>query len=584
MVIEVALTTDLAVILLSATVIGYIAKQTGQPTVVAYILTGVIIGPAALGIVEVTELTETLSELGLAFLLFLLGIKMRLDEVSHVLAPIIKISIPQMIAVAIAGIGISILLGFTLLEAVLIGLAVMYSSTAVVIKMLTDKDEATSPHGKIDVGVLLIQDIVVVILLAVLAAGRPDEVTEVVTTLGVVLILVALITITAIGASRHVLPVVFRHIADNKDVFFLITLSWAFLFVYVSHEINRFFAPFGIEVYLSIEMGAFLAGLAIAQLPYSMELRDRVNPLTDLFMMVFFVTVALRLEISDLVFYWQEALIASVVLMIVKFIVFFVLINWQQFTLETTFLGSINMIQIIEFGIIVGVAAHQGGFIDIEILGFLTLLALITMSVSVYFIEFNRQLFDRVSSFLSRWETEDGFQADKTEYWNHAVVIGYDAVTRKALPVVDEEYDQVVVVDRTIEHIETLNEKGYDTIYGDISNATIRKDAAISQAAFLLSSSAQPDVNKVLLEGVNDEATVFVEAEWIEDARDLYDSGAHSVIVSPQFAASRLAEYLSVYLKDRESFERAVEVDKNLLRRDKMFPETCEYVRGDLDE
>ena len=583
-IIEVAFTTDLAVILLSATVIGLIAKQTGQPTVVAYILTGVIIGPAALGVVEVTELTETLSELGLAFLLFLLGIKMRFDEVGHVLAPIIKISIPQMIAVAIAGIGISILLGFTLLEAVLIGLAVMYSSTAVVIKMLTDKDEATSPHGKIDVGVLLIQDIVVVILLAVLAAGRPDEVTEVVTTLGVVLILVALITITAIGASRHVLPVVFRHIADNKDVFFLITLSWAFLFVYVSHEINRFFAPFGIEVYLSIEMGAFLAGLAIAQLPYSMELRDRVNPLTDLFMMVFFVTVALRLEISDLVFYWQEALIASVVLMIVKFIVFFVLINWQQFTLETTFLGSINMIQISEFGIIVGVAAHQGGFIDIEILGFLTLLALITMSVSVYFIEFNRQLFDRVSSFLSRWETEDGFQADKTEYRNHAVVIGYDAVTRKALPVVDEEYDQVVVVDRTIEHIETLNEKGYDTIYGDISNATIRKDAAISQAAFLLSSSAQPDVNKVLLDEVNDETTVFVEAEWIEDARDLYDSGAHSVIVSPQFAASRLAEYLSVYLKDRESFERAVEVDKNLLRRDKMFPETCEYVRGDLDE
>ena len=225
MVIEVALTSDLAIILLSATIVGFIANQTGQPTIVAYIIAGVIIGPAVFGIVEVTTLTETLSELGLAFLLFLLGIKMRLDEISHVLAPIVKISIPQMIAVALVGMGTSLLLGFSLLEAVLIGLAVMYSSTAVVIKMLTDKDEATSLHGKVDVGVLLIQDIVVVILLAVLAAGRPDDAAEVVTTLGIVLFLVVLITIAAIGASRYVLPVVFERIADNKDVFFLIALS-----------------------------------------------------------------------------------------------------------------------------------------------------------------------------------------------------------------------------------------------------------------------------------------------------------------------------------------------------------------------
>jgi len=584
MVIEVALTTDLALILLSATIAGFIANQTGQPTIVAYIVAGVIIGPAVLGIVEVTELTETLSELGLAFLLFLLGIKMRLDEVSHVLSPILKISIPQMAAVALVGTGISLLLGFRPLEAVLIGLAVMYSSTAVVIKMLTDKDEATSLHGKIDVGVLLVQDIVVVILLAVLAAGRPDDVAEVLTTLGIVLFLVALITIAAIGASRYVLPVVFRRIADNKDVFFLIALSWAFLFIYVSHEMNNFLAPFGIEAYLSIEMGAFLAGLAIAQLPYSLELRDRVNPLTDLFVMVFFVSVALNLEVTDLVFYWQEAIVAAVVLMIAKFIVFFTLIGWQQFTLETTFLGSISMIQISEFGIIVGVAAQQGGFIDIEILGFLTLLALITMSVSVYFIEFSHQLFDRAAPFLSRFETEDGFHRERQAYRNHAVVVGYDTVTEPALPLLAERYEQVVVVDRTVDHIETLDEEGYDTIYGDISNTTVRKDAAIKHAEFLLSSSVQSDLNSVLLEEVSDEATVFVEAEWIEDAQKLYDRGAHSVIFSPQLAASRFIGYLSLYLDGRDAFEEVVDADVELMRRDQPFPETVRFVRGGFDE
>ncbi len=581
MVSEIALTTDLAVILLSATLAGFIAKQTGQPTIVAYILAGVVLGPAALGIVEVTELTETLSELGLAFLLFLLGIKMRIDEVSHVLAPIVKISIPQMAAVALAGFGISLALGFGTLESLMIGLAVMYSSTAVVIKMLTDKDEATSLHGKIDVGVLLVQDIVVVILLAVLAAGRPDNLAEVATTLAIVLVLVAAITAAAIGASQYLLPPLFRRIADNKEVFFLIAISWAFLFVLVSDEINLILSPLGIEAYLSIEMGAFLAGLAIAQLPYSKELQDRVNPLTDLFVMVFFVSVALTLEASELLFYWQEAVIAAVVLMIAKFIIFFALINWQGFSLETTFLGSSTMMQISEFGIIVGVAAQQGGFIGVEVLGFLTLIALLTMSASVYFIEFNHQLFERAKPYLSRWDTNDAFQGGKKAYNNHAVVIGYDEVTRSALPALAEQYDDVVVIDRQTDHIEMLESNGYDALYGDFRSGTIRKDAAIKRADFALSSSVQLEVNKALLREVSDEATVFVEAERVEDARELYEMGAHSVIMSPQLAADRLAEYLAEYLEDEDAFQQAIDRDRELLgRREDFFS----HKRGGLDE
>lgn len=296
---EFGLSIDLAIILIAAAAAGFFARQTGQPTIIAYIIAGVIIGPAVLGVVEVTDLTETLSELGLAFLLFLLGIKMRIEEVRYILAPIVKISIPQMAAVAAVGTGVSLVLGFGMLEAVMIGLAVMYSSTAVVVKMLTDLNEATTLHGKIDVGILLAQDIVVVILLAVLAAGRPDSLMEIATTLGIVLALVAIITLAALAASRYALPAMFRRIAADTQIFFLVAISWAFFFVFVSSEINLFLAPLGIQAYLSIEMGAFLAGLAIAQLPYSKELQDRVNPLTDLFVMIFFVSVALRFEATD---------------------------------------------------------------------------------------------------------------------------------------------------------------------------------------------------------------------------------------------------------------------------------------------
>jgi len=584
MVSEVALTVDLAIILLSATVVGFVAKRTGQPTIIAYIVAGVLLGPAALGIVEVGELTETLSELGLAFLLFLLGIKMRIEEIRHVLAPIVRISIPQMIAVALVGGGISLALGFTPVESLLIGLAVMYSSTAVVIKMLTDKDEATSLHGKIDVGVLLVQDIVVVIILAVLAAGRPDSAAEVATTLAVVLTLVAIITVVAIAASQYLLPRVFRRIADDKEVFFLVAISWAFLFVFVSENVNLFLAPFGIEAYLSIEMGAFLAGLAIAQLPYSKELQDRVNPLTDLFVMVFFVSVALDLEANELLFYWEEALLAALVLMPAKLVIFFLLIDRQGFDLETTFLGSVNMMQISEFGIIVGVAAQQGGFIGVEVLGFLTLLALVTMSVSVYFIEYNSRLFELARPYLSRWDTESEFAGEKKEYRDHAVVIGYDEVTKNALPLLAEHYEDVVVVDRRADHVETLDSEGYDAVYGDFRSATIRKDAALKKAEFVLSSSVQLEVNKALLEEVGGDATVIVEAERTEDALELYERGAHYVIVSGRLAADRLADYLEAYLLGNEALERAIRSDIELLESPDPFPGTHERLQGGLDD
>ena len=584
MVSEVALSLDLAILLLGATIAGFLAKQTGQPTIIAYILAGVVLGPVVLGAVEVTELTETLSELGLAFLLFLLGIKMRIEDVRHILSPIVKISFPQMAAVAAVGFGISTVLGFGVVESIIIGLAVMYSSTAVVIKMLTDKDETTTLHGKIDVGILLAQDIVVVIILAVLAAGRPDDLAEVATTLAVVLTLVAIITVAALAASKYALPPIFSRIADNRQVFFLVAISWAFLFVFVSEEINLFLAPLGVEAYLSIEMGAFLAGLAIAQLPYSKELQDRVNPLTDLFVMIFFVLVALRLDAEQLLYYWQEAIIAALVLLPAKFLIFFVLINWQRFDSETTFLGSLYMVQVSEFGIVVGVAAMGGEFIDAEVLGFLTLVALITMSVSVYFFEYGDALYRRVEPHLSRFEADETFTENKRELRDHAVVVGYDDVTRNVLGLLEDHYEDVVVVDRRADHVLELGEEGYDAVFGDVASTTIRKEVALKKAAFVLSSSDQVEIGKTILRETGEKTTVIVEANDAQDARALYERGADYVVRSVSLSSNRLADYLEALLEDGEVFDRAAERDAELLRSPEPFPEVHERMEGELDD
>lgn len=550
------LAADFALILVAAALVSFVANRTGQPTLVAYVLTGLLLGPAALGLVTPSELTRTMAELGLAFLLFLLGIKMRIEDVRHVLGPVVKISLPQMTLVWLTGTGTALLVGFSFWQAFLIGLAVMYSSTAVVIKMLTDKDEIDTLPGKIDVGVLLVQDIVVVILLAVLAAGQPDGAIDVAGTLLTILVLTAGIALVAIAASRYLLPSVFRRIADEKDVFFLVTIAWAFLFIFVAEKLD-----------LSIEMGAFLAGLAIAQLPYSTELQDRVAPLTDLFILIFFVSIGLQLDAADLFVYWREAIVASLVLMPAKFVIFVALLAWQDFDLETTFLGSANMIQVSEFALVAGTVAVAGGFIDEPVLGFLSLVALLTMSVSVYLIKYNHRLYERLRPHVGRWDTSDERDVDREGYRDHAVVIGLDEVTRSVLPLLEEYYDDVVIIDRQITHVEALGEAGYDVLYGDFRHSKIRNESGLKRADFVLSSSAEPDVNKALLGEVGEQTTVFVEAEWVEDARDLYDHGAHYVVMSSHLAAERLATYLEAYFEGDEPFEATIETGIERLRR-----------------
>jgi hypothetical protein len=433
----------------------------------------------------------------------------------------------------------------------------MYSSTAVVIKMLTDKDAVTSLPGKIDVGVLLVQDVVVVILLTLLASGRPESAADLGITLLTIFGLIASIGVITVAATRHLLPELFRRIADDKDAFFLVAVAWAFLFILVFDALG-----------LSIEMGAFLAGVSLAQLPYSTELRDRISPLTNLFILIFFVSIGLQLEAGDLLVHWREAVIAAFVLIPAKFLIFFTLLDWQGFSLETTFLGSVNMIQVSEFALVAGAVAVAEGVVGEPILGFLSLLAVFTMSISVYVIKYNQQLYEQLYPFLSRWETagREGLIEQK-RYRDHAVVIGYDELTRGVLPRLEEFYDDVVVIDRTVAHIEVLEDAGYDVVYGDFRHAEIRNESGLKRADFVLSSSADPDVNKALLADVSESTTVFVEAEWPQDARELYDHGAHYVVLSPQLTAERLAEYLDAYFEDREVFSVAAETDIVTSRR-----------------
>ncbi|WP_226043006.1 cation:proton antiporter [Natrinema sp. DC36] len=554
--------TDFAIIIITAVLLSYLARLTGQPTIVAYIFTGLVLGPVFLDVVTQSELVVLMSELGLGFLLFLIGMKMRIDDIREILRPIVNIAIWQTVLQTALAFVVAYVLGFTLLETTIIALATVFGATPIIVKLLSDKDELATLPGKIDVGVLIIQDIYLVILLAVLSAESLSNPQEIAVSIGTILILMTGIGIVSYLSARYLLPTLFRAVADDRRAFFIVGIAWAFVFIIGTEQLN-----------LSLEVGAFLAGLSLAQVPYTSELTERIRPITDFFMVVFFTSIGLQLAADNLLAYWVEALIASASLMVGNFLIIFYLIDREQFTPETSFIGSLNMAQVSEFSLVVGALAVTRGFIDESILGYLSLMAIVTMSLSTYLINYNYEIYDRVKPYLARFESEKKRDVDLHVYRDHAVVVGYDEIIRAALPLLQENFRDVVVVDRNPTHAEIHQSADYEYIYGDFKHGEIRSGAGLKRAAFVLSSTVEPDINRILLNEVGDETVVFAEAESTEDAADLYDRGAQYVILSTALTSEKLVDHLRRYFNEPEEFWSVVDSDIGHLH----------WIRGEYD-
>lgn len=543
MVETVALATDFALIVGVAVCLSYIARLSGQPILIAYLLAGLLVGPVLLGIVIETELINLMAELGLGFLLFLIGLRMKIDEIREIFRPILTLTILGTILQTLLGLLVAVVLGFASTEILVIGLASVFGATPIIVKLLADKDQIDTLPGRIDIGVLVVQNVYLVLLLALFGAGSFDSPLAIATSVLTVLALVGGFGGVAYISARYLLPNLISSVADSDEVFFVVGIAWAFLFIVGAEELG-----------LSIEMGAFLAGISLAQVPQSGELAEQIQPITDFFMMVFFTSIGLQLEAGQLLAFWVEALVASGVLMAANFVGFALLIYREGFSPETSFVGSLNMVQLSEFSLVLGSLAVVQGFVGTEVLGYLSLLAIITMSLSTYFIDYNYELYRRAEPYLTRFEREGDRTVNMSSRRDHAVVVGHDEVTNDVLPVLSRGFRDVVIIDRNQEYIRQLNESEYDLIYGDFSHTEHRNAANIDRAAFVLSSSVQPEVNRTLLEEVSDDATVLVEAEQIEDAVDLYERGADYVIVSTILAREMIDEHLRQYLTDHKAF------------------------------
>ena len=544
------------IVVLTATVLAVVARKLKQPVLLAYLVTGLVLGPAMLDIVGETRTLTLMSELGLGFLLFLVGIEMNLEEIKEILKPISIIAVGQTVLQTGLAFVVPLALGFGLFETTIIALCTVFGATPVIIKILTEKDELQSLPGKLDVGVLVLQDIYLILIVALINSGTLTQPDQIIGTLVKIVGLIGVIGAISLLSSRYILDDVFRRIADNRHAFFVHGIAWAFLFISLAEYLG-----------LSVEVGAFLAGLGLGQIPYREELKERVRPLTDFFMVIFFSTLGLTLSIDNLTAYWVEAVIGSGVLMVGNFLIMFYLIDRMKFTPRTSFIGSINMTQVSEFSLVVGALAVQQGYIGNDVLGYISVMALLTIGVSTYLINYNKEIYQKIEHLLQWLESEEKKDIEINRLEDHAVIIGYNEIADKICEKLYREHD-ILVIDKNPGNTEKLAESPYEYIYGDFKHGEIREGANLEEAKFVISLTDERNINLKLMEEKLEEPVKIVTADRLEDATEFYDLGADYVILENILAANRTGEYLELYLEDRELFIEEINSELDHIRGD----------------
>lgn len=547
------LTLNFSILVGTATLLLIAAKKLKQPPLVAYLLTGILIGPIALDVVTETASIEFFSKLGLSFLLFLVGTRMNFKELKNLFRPLLKISVGQILAHGVLSASVAYLLGFGKVEVIIITLATIYSSTAVIVKHLSDRNEASTTYGKIDTGVLIAQDIFVVMALGILNSPSLTNLGVLAVKSAEVIFLVSMIALVAYASSKKVLPRLFKSIARKRHILFISGVAWAFAFISASIYFN-----------ISIEIGAFLAGLALGQIPYRRELGENIKPLTDFFMVIFFSSIGLSLTRESLLFYWQEAVITSISFIVGGILIMFFLIHREGFSLETAFRGSINMSQTSEFSLVLGALAVSRGFIHENILGYLALIAIITMSVSAYFIYYGGFIFDNLRPYLLRFEPEEEREL-RERLEDHALIVGYNQMAESVLHTLQDHFNQVAVVDKDPEKVNALGGEDLEYVFGDFRHSNIQRAVSLREANLIISFAEKEEVNESILDECKGDCLVFIETKSSELAADYYGLGADYIIRENELTAEKIKDYLELFIENPPEFIEEIEKDRESL-------------------
>ena len=536
---------DITIITGLAAFLAIIFRILRQPAILAYILTGVILGPLAIGRINNPEVVRSLSEIGLTLLLFMVGLELKLSELKAVGKVAFVTGIGQIVFTSIIGFFISLILGFDVIVSVYIGIALTFSSTIIIVKLLSDKRDLKSLYGKISVGFLLVQDFVAILALIFLSGFNTGSISIDPGEFVLVIIKGILLFAGVIYLSKAILPKIVENIPHSSETLLLFSLAWAFaISLLVSSPLVGF----------SIEIGGFIAGLALANSVESFQIVARVKSLRDFFIILFFVSLGTGLVLANFSQILIPAIIFSAFILIGNPLIVMIIIGALGYKKRIGFLAGLTVAQISEFSLILIFLGNKLGHLSDEVVSLVTLVGIITFTISSYMILNGNYLYKYLSPYLNIFERKklggdhvisgDGFDDLK----NHVVLIGGDQMGQSILSALEDMDIDVVVVDfdpEILKKLENLSSgktgKKAHRLFGDISDLDIQERAKLDSAKLVISTNPDLEDNLLVLKELRHEnrsAKVVVMAFDASEAKILYKEGADYVVL-PHLAGGR---------------------------------------------
>lgn len=531
---------ELTVIITLAAFLAIVFRFLKQPPILAYILTGFILGPLAVFHIGSTEVLRSFSEIGITLLLFMLGLELRLSELKSVGKISIITGLGQIIFTTIFGYILAVLLGFSTIAAIYIAIALTFSSTIIIVKLLSDKKDLNSLYGKIAVGFLLVQDFVAILALIFLSGFTTGQDVSIFTFSLIILKAVVLFG-WVIVLSRYVLPRVLNKISHSSEILFLFSLAWAFgVAAVVSSPVVGF----------SIEIGGFLAGLALANSIESYQIITKIRPLRDFFITIFFVMLGMGLVLSDLNQILIPGIILSLFVLIGNPLIVMIIMGVLGFRKQTGFLAGLTVAQISEFSLIVAFMGNRIGHLSDQAVALITFVGAVTFVTSTYMILNGKRLYKILSPYLDIFEREKirEKRIKKKEFKNHIVLIGARRMGSSILESLMEKGEDFVVVDFNPDIIDKLNQDGIDSFFGDIVDLEIQELVSINNARLIISTVSDMEDNLQLLKtlkGLKRRPKVVMLALEKHEAHELYEKGADYVIVPHIAGGHHIAKILA---------------------------------------
>ncbi len=518
---------ELSLIIAIAAGVALVMRLLRQPLIIGHILTGVLVGPSVLHLVQSPETINVFSSIGIALLLFIIGLGLNPKVVREVGKVASVTGVVQVIFITLVGFGGGLVLGLTRTEALFFGVALAFSSTIIILKLLSDKKEQTRLYGKVTTGILLVQDIIAAVALLFITAKSHGGIT--IHQLAWLVLKGSFIAVPLLIVGNFVLPRLHKFIAGSQEFLFLFAIGWGF-------GAAALFDQAG----FSLEVGALLAGIALASLPYAQEISARLRPLRDFFIIVFFITLGTRLSFGHMELLLPAIIFGTFAVVVLKPMVVLGIMGLLGYTKRTSFKTAVATAQVSEFSLVFVILGNKLHLISDDLVAIITLIALITIAASAYLIIYADKLFEGLAEDLSMFERYGPSKEHEKRHSYSMVLFGYHKGGQEFLKLFESLERTYVVVDYDPEIIDLLEQQKANYLYGDITDAELLEEIGLDKTKLVVSVITDYDITLFLVKHLAEKhspAVIICHAETVEEADELYALGA-SYVMMPHYIGS----------------------------------------------